>query len=748
MMKLSIRQCVLVLTSIFLLCFGVWYVGAEKIYIAFKSFNIETLSIVVLLLLVNLLIVSFRFSVLTIFFHSRLPFLSVIKANIQGNLASLFVISLFGQVIGRQQILKRYGLSPILIAMITAIERGGVALISGALSFIGAFVLLDMEEAKYMVDNPILVEFTIVAILAFLASLWINRVSKESRIILGLSSPKNLLRTFEFGLITVLAQIFMLGAFVVAGKSLSPELSWISLFAAASITSFVASLPISVNGWGTREVTAVFAFGYIGMPEYQALSTSLLIGICSSLVILFSYPWTVLIKDKHSLKSENSFQVNQSDNKNRETTKVAIWLLTLCTCVLIYFQLHVSFGQYLLNVNLADAFSLFSLAITTAYLVMFKFRITWKVKYFNSMLLAITCLIGLAYLNGVTLIGVTQWALAGRVFGWFVLLGYLSLGVLITCFMGKRGIKRAIETLSITAAVVIISQVVVRLLVLIGVAPQEWITYNFEGFSGNRNAFAFLLVICLILLISDKYRNRQYSNSHLLMSYKNYRGDFFLAIQSIMLTGIFLTGSRTGIITILLVLSFSWYCKITNRRIVNLTLIYSMFSWFFVDQIIPRVFKFIQNIYGDMFGIVGAQNFAVSRFSYPASNIERWETIKHGLEMWYSHPWFGAGLGVFIERSTQWFSHPIVIHSTPVWLLAEFGVIGTTIFFGVFIYILVICFQKRNISIRYGQIVLILLSFSIFGLAHEIFNQRVFWLGLGLCLAGSFMKSKPDRELV
>ena len=36
----------------------------------------------------------------------------------------------------------------------------------------------------------------------------------------------------------------------------------------------------------------------------------------------------------------------------------------------------------------------------------------------------------------------------------------------------------------------------------------------------------------------------------------------------------------------------------------------------------------------------------------------------------------GVGLGVFHAKSTMWAGHALVIHSTPLWILAEFGLLG------------------------------------------------------------------------
>jgi len=63
------------------------------------------------------------------------------SANISGHTAGLFVMSLFGQVLGRQAVLRRYGVRPVVIASLSAYERALLAVISGAMCVLGVVFL-------------------------------------------------------------------------------------------------------------------------------------------------------------------------------------------------------------------------------------------------------------------------------------------------------------------------------------------------------------------------------------------------------------------------------------------------------------------------------------------------------------------------------------------------------------------------------------------------------------------------------
>jgi hypothetical protein len=139
--------------------------------------------------------------------------------------------------------------------------------------------------------------------------------------------------------------------------------------------------------------------------------------------------------------------------------------------------------------------------------------------------------------------------------------------------------------------------------------------------------------------------------------------------------------------------------------------------------------------------------FAVqSNISNEASNLQRWETIRRGFDMWLESPWLGAGLGVFIEASTEWFKQPIVIHSIPVWLLAELGILGTGVLLSALGW-LIFSINKSGFKYSGNRVAVLLLAiFLVFGLVHEIFYQRIFWLVLGICIALPF-DVRPRRIL-
>ena len=399
-----------------------------------------------------------------------------------------------------------------------------------------------------------------------------------------------------------------------------------------------------------------------------------------------------------------------------EIEKFAAWVLGMVVAVAVFFQVHVSLPGGLTNLNLADPFAILALAGVSLQMLFTRQLPVWRISQFNLALGVISLLLLLGFMHGWWEVGITQWALGGRLLGWLVLLGYLSAGYVIVANVGTHGLRRFAETLIATAAVVVMLQVILRLLSHWGVNTGAQLTPNFEGYAGNRNAFAFQLLAGMALLLGYF----QVYARHSIGMQRPARPWVFSLLLGILLAGLVWTGSRAGMLVGVMVLLLSWLGRLADRRMLGWSVIFASLLWCVVL-------------------LMAQGNFSVqSNLSDERSNLERWETLTHGLEMWRQSPVLGAGLGVFYAKSPLWMGHPQVIHSTPLWILAEFGLVGGAVFGWTF-------FLLSRHAIRFGRtqparriLLLLLVAFVIFGLIHEIFYQRIFWLVLGAVLARPF----------
>lgn len=409
-----------------------------------------------------------------------------------------------------------------------------------------------------------------------------------------------------------------------------------------------------------------------------------------------------------------------------EIEKFSAWILSMAVAVTVFFQVHVPLSSGPINLNLADPFAILSLAAVSLHVLFARQFPAWRVSQFNLALGVISLLLLLGFVHGWSEVGITQWALGGRLLGWLVLLGYLSAGYVIVANVGTHGLRRFAETLIATSVVIVVLQVALRLLNHWGVPLGVRLPDNFEGYASNRNAFAFQLLACMALLLGYSQVYSRYSSGIHRMG----RLWVFSLLFGILLAGLVWSGSRTGMVVVVIVLLLAWFGRLADRRIVCWGGIFAVLLWVSVWLLAQK-------------GPIPGSDISIqSNFSNESSNLEHRDTLIHGLEMWQQSPIFGAGLGVFYTKSPIWVNHPQVIHSTPLWILAEFGLVGGAVFGWIFFMLSRHAIQFRTSQPASRILLMLLASFILFSLAHEISYQRIFWLILGALLARPFASGR------
>lgn len=442
-------------------------------------------------------------------------------------------------------------------------------------------------------------------------------------------------------------------------------------------------------------------------------------------------------------------------------------LLGLATAAAIFFQFHVALPAGLINLNLADPFALLALSVVCLYALRSRQMPQWRIPEFNRILSLFGALLLFAYVIGWMKIGNTQWALSARLVGWVVLLGYLSAGYLVVAYAGNKGVRRLLEVLATAAIFVIVWTLVDRLLYGYGFDIPEP-TPNFEGFSGNRNAFAFqlLAVLALSLPYSKVYNRRALAGtSGVFVTWRSWVPVGF------MIVGILWSASRAGMLVAAIMLLAAYYRGAFDRKSTLLGVLFAAVLWGIVWNIqnpaviimpvimwllsalnaVVTAINALSNMVGDgvaLHGLADAQariELSMTTFSATIqgaissaeSNHERWATMQYAFEMWRNSPFFGEGLGVFIANSPEKFGHPTVIHNTPLWILAEFGLLGALVLGWSFLKLGGYAMKPGSPSTTLSRaaLLLLLILFILFSQFHEMLFQRIFWL-IGGALLG------------
>src|SRR3569832_2173231 len=119
-----------------------------------------------------------------------------------------------------------------------------------------------------------------------------------------------------------------------------------------------------------------------------------------------------------------------------------------------------------------------------------------------------------------------------------------------------------------------------------------------------------------------------------------------------------------------------------------------------------------------------------------SSTSERLTSLIGGWKLFAEHPIFGAGLGAFRNEGIMTIQGvPLVIHSTPMWLLAELGLVGFLVLAGVGGYVFLSEWRRASTDTVSALIILCLVGFAIMSLPADMMYQRSFWLIIGAALS-------------
>lgn len=686
-----------------------------KLWQSIMAMSPPSLAGMLALLLFNIVCTNIRFWLLLRQFGGTVPFANAYRANSSGQTIALFLIPLLAQVAGRNQIVEESGLPKIANATIAIVERSSVAALSLLMATLGMWRVFGTAHPENIIQFTSFCGIaTVLTLSATVYGVFVSRKYERflSSLILNI---KNIRLGAPTLLVTVLGYAATISSFSLAVLGTHQNISAESCIAAAAIISFAASIPISIGGWGPRELAAIIVLDKLGVEKETALTIAISVGALSIIATLLNSALCLVLKPTPVI----SIQTKSSARRGRAVAILSTYAISIVTTSLILFQLHATFNGSTLNTNLADPFALLTFASFCIPMVTRCEFPRWESRAFNLSLILFGVALILAFLIGWSRIGITSWALGGRVTGWLVVTGYLLVGYSIADQFGSFGFRMAAQILGVTASCIVFYQ-----LSIISVPCLKFLKINamhsFEGFSGNRNAFSFqlLIITCLLLPLLKKGRTCRGPNS------------VVTTCLSFCSAGALLSCSRTGQLVLALLYILSTALGISSVKHCALALSGSaaIISGFYA--LLPSLTNY--------------------QYSHSGSDHLRFKADLIALKTWCSYPVFGSGLGTFIESSERHLGVQMVIHSTPIWILSEFGLFG----FSIFLFAAWVLYSHiQRVKAWSGtpqqmSLFLTLIAFSLFCQLHEILYQRIFWLALGLTLAVSCRKNNSSQEFL
>jgi uncharacterized membrane protein YbhN (UPF0104 family) len=688
-MMQALKAAVSVALLVAVIAFVAVNYDAAKVLQDIRGLSPAIVTLVAAALLANALAAVLRFQMIATEVRHPIAFRRAMAVVGAGNLAGAVFFQLAGQLMARGVIAGRGGIPFAVVVVITAYERFIAAIVSALVALAGALYIFGNVYLDQSAGGTDLIKIMcgLLAAAAAGALLGYGRMAAQS--IAPLLTQKFAQRCLGVIGLTLVVQALMMLAYVASAQALSPETPLADLVAASAVVMFAASVPVSLGGWGVREMSAVVALGAIGVAAHAALAAAVIIGIGSlmsmGLVAALSLPGST---GRTQASSESLGEIDYH--------RALAWGLPLAAATLVLFQIYVPTQSGVLNVNLADPLAILAGVLFILTAIRMRRPPCWRVAHVNTAVAAATIVLAVSLLIGAWRFGWTEWAVVNRFLGWFVLLSYAATGALIVNEGQDEGLRILMLTFAGSAAAIAGLEAGLILLKAAGIdAPVA--TAAAKGFAQNRNAFALQLLMATSAAIVFA---RGLSQRVLLLS--------------LMMLGLWYAGSRSGWIGMVLVLALGVCLRAACLRGIGLALCCA--------------------------GAVAAATVAIFQtpafFPEASATHERLISIFGGLRLFTEHPIFGAGLGAFRNESVMSPGGiPLVIHSTAVWLLAELGLVGFVLFAGFAIFVLAGQWAFARTQKASALVVLCLVAFGLMSAPADMLYQRTFWLLIGAGLA-------------
>ena len=668
----------------------------------FRKISRTVLVLVLLSLAGNALAASLRFKVIATQIGHRVTFRHAMAAVGTGNIVGALFFQFAGQLIGRSLVMARIAVPFASVVVLTVYERIAAAIVSALLAVAGAYFVFGNIYLDQNAGGGTLIKIIVGLFAATGSGALLGYWRLASR-----SVAPWLTKDFAAGFLqlvglTAIVQLPMMIAYVLATHALSPQTPISGLVATSSIVMFAASIPISLAGWGMREMSAVMALGAIGVAPQHAFLAAVIVGAGSMIAMLALAGVSVPGAIRKRAATDNPITEAKIDY-----TRALLWVVPLAVATFVFFQIYLPISSgTLLNVNLADPLAILG-GVLFILMQIHKGKLPqWRYPYFNWALATASLVLTLSLFMGAAKFGWTTWAVVNRYWGWYILLAYAASGALITKNFGRDALRILLLTFAGAGAAIAAIEISLLALNNFGVRTTLPLASNaLEGFSLNHNFFGFQLLMALAAVFIA-------SPSRVLR----------IVLVTLLLAALYFTDSRSAWITASIVLAAGVYMNVTTLREIAAVLLCTL-GLVLLVLAVPLL-------------IAHGSSISLPTVAVSTANTQgRMMSILGGLQLFAEHPFFGAGLGAFRNKLIFYQSdQPLLIHSTSVWLLAELGIVGLITFATPAVYVLAVELRRRSGDSAGQLLVLCLVIFGVMSLPADMLYQRTFWFLFGAAL--------------
>ena len=406
------------------LCAGaavLYAVDTPKLLTVLRQISLTALLLATASLIANLSANYFRFQTTLQALGARpLNHRLLLIAFAWGNLAGHFLLNVIGQSFTRATILQRAGVPIGTTIVATYVERFTALMTLGAAALVSVFLLFGAVHIEFGRGGIYFVELAIgSAIVISVSCVWaIYQLADRNDLRAALHTSIRLIPAITFG---IASHIMMLVAYLILFLPFTGGVNPVDLTAGVLVVMFVASLPISLSGWGLREFSAAYVLSAIGVQTEAAILVAAVVGVLTLAFNLISGLIVDVIPWRKQLAAAPA--VNSAAGYDGLSQQVLIWPIAILTAGLIFFQIRVLVVTQEVTVNAADF-----LAVTE---LLFAGFFSPKVKVFShfpagvvSSIVRLGGVLALGAVIGYVRFGWVQWAIVNRLLGYPILVGY------------------------------------------------------------------------------------------------------------------------------------------------------------------------------------------------------------------------------------------------------------------------------------------------------------------------------------
>ena len=736
-MARGLRTSFLALVSIGSLLATLYFVGVETVVTTLRSIHWFAIALAALLILANSLLSLLRFRSVLRGFGFTPGWRSLFFAHSIGQVSNQILLNVIGQSLSRAAALATEGVPFSASVLATYWERIQAAAVLFLLSLISVWYLFvnihfDLLPAgRYMISLSVALVVTVAVVVVT-----VLRPAGVFRDMAGRS--RAILRQWPGVVITLLAHACMLGAYLSLLWGLGVTRIDLGLIAALIIVMFTSSLPISFSGWGIRELSAAQALSVVGVVESTAVASAVAIGLLYLfLVVIFAAISTAIVV-RHRKKYAQPRPTATAAGPSLDWSNLGLTACSLLCAILLFFQIRIPLDSGEVTANIADLIALTSLVLAPYFLWTHRSALPLPKTFLISLAL-ISGLLVFALFYGYSNFGWTNWALFNRGLGWLIILGYIATGLSITMTGNEQHRRVILASFVAAGTTVAVTQLVMLFSMLLGAEiPQDIFVLPLKAYAGNSNAFAVQMIMTAAAAIAAHHLGIFGHRKYLLPT-----------VLSIVGTAIYFCHSRGGLgmFVIALAVMMMFPARATRRSLLP-ALIWPILMMALSTQV-RAIYIFLFDTIAALIpskpgapGLSALDSFPTNMLQVSierqSGDLERWTSIVQGWEMWLDSPILGQGLGAFMQHYMSTTGGPLIIHSVPVWLLAETGLVGCTIVAISALLLLVHAWRQLQLpqtSAWAAGLLVALICMAAGSAVHDFFFQRSFWFLLGIFVA-------------